>query len=1073
MGGVRIGILGPLDVRDGAAGPIKISGPRLRALLIRLAVDAGRTVSAERLIDDLWADAPPASAPNALQALVSRLRGAGAHDVVESRPGGYRLAVDPGQVDAVAFERLMTGARAQSDPASRAATLREALGLWRGPALADVADAAFAAGPIARLEELRAEAVEERIEADIALGHAVRLVPELEELTTLHPLRERLRGQLMRALYVAGRQADAIAVYEDTRRTLADSLGVDPSPALAEVHLSILRGTETAALQPPPVTPDHDRPRTNLPAPLTSFVGRDEEIDRVAGLLASGRLVTLTGPGGTGKTRLASEAASRMAATNPDGVWFIPLAPVRGALDVPQAVLLAVGIPDTTRVLDTREIVQPLDRLADALAYKRLVLILDNCEHLLDAVARLADRLLAAAPGVRVLATSREPLGITGELLCPVPALALPPEDADAESAGAYDAVRLFTDRAAAVRPGFALDAGTVGPVVRICRALDGTPLAIELAAARLRALTPGQVADRLGDRFRLLNVGSRTALPRHQTLRAVVDWSWELLDAAERRVLRRLSVFTGGATPESAEEVLAEDVIDVIASLVDKSLVMATGEREVRYHLLETVRAYAAERLAEVGEEKELRDAHAAYFLALAERAEPELRRHDQLYWADRLTDERDNCSAALQHSLDTRDAATALRLVGALAWFWILRDYEAEAGQWAVEVWRIAGDRPPPGAEDAYLICGFTAAMVTEMTRDGGPDLDRLRAAVDATAAETEGVEHPALVLCRPLAAIFAGDVTGARRELDVLGGHRDPWTRTARRVFLAYLNLNDGDADEASADARAAYEGFRELGDRWGILIALASSAEVELARGLPEKALRTSEEAYGHAAEGVSPDQRAIMTVQIGRARAMLGDLDRARADIELGVTAAERINDISDAANGVVWLSEIARREGDLGRARAELERALALIEPKRGRVDLGTAVSTAFSKRGCVAEQEGDLVAAARWHERAIHAIDGIVALPINRLLGTLVQGFAALAAAEGDHVRAAELLGGAHTLQGIPDPWSLEIERATATALGALGREAFDEAYERGRRTPRAEVLARVSGTPPASWPR
>jgi predicted ATPase/DNA-binding SARP family transcriptional activator len=1063
---VRIGILGPLDVRDGAARPIEISGPRLRALLIRLAVDAGRTVSAERLIDDLWGDAPPAGAANALQALVSRLRGVGGHDAVESQPGGYRLAVDPGQVDAVAFERLMAGARTESDPACRAGTLREALGLWRGAALADVAGTAFAAAPIARLEELRTEAVEERIEADLALGHAARLVPELEELTTLHPFRERLRGQLMRALYAAGRQADALAVYEDTRRTLADGLGVDPSQALAEVHLSILRGEATTTGPPARASePEDSRPRTNLPAQLTSFVGRKEEIDRVAELLGAGRLVTLTGPGGTGKTRLASEAATRMGEAMPDGVWFVPLAPVRGALDVPQAVLLAIGIPEAVRVLEAREIAQPLDRLADALAHKRLVLIMDNCEHLLDAVARLADRLLSTAPGVRILATSREPLGITGESLCPVPALTLPPEDAVAEGADEYDAVRLFTDRAAAVRPGFALDADTVGPVVRICRALDGAPLAIELAAARLRSLTPGQVADRLGDRFRLLNVGSRTALPRHQTLRAVVDWSWELLDEAERRVLRRLSVFNGGATPESAEEVLGEDVIDVIASLVDKSLVMATGNTEVRYRLLETVRAYAAERLSGAGEEKQLRDAHAAYFLGLAERAEPELRRHDQLYWADRLTTERDNCNTALRHAIDTRDVGTALRLVGGLAWFWILRDYEAEAGQWAVEVWRIAEDGPPPGAEDVYAICGLTAAAVTEMARDGGPDLDGMRAAIqDAVERIGDGPVHPALALCRPLAAVVTGDIEGARRELDVLAGHPDPWTRAARHVFLAFLTLNDGEVDRAAEAASAAHGGFREIGDRWGMLTALAGMAEVELARGRPADAMRASEEAYGYAGEGVSPDQRSTMLVQIGRARAMSGDYARGRADIERGMRAAERIGEHADAAHSLVWISEIARREGDLDDARALLERALALIEPKRARVDLGTAYAIVSSKRGCLAEQEGDLANARRWHRQATGAIDRIVPMPINRLIGTLAQGFAALAAAEGEHVRAAELLGGAHMLQGVPDPWSLEVERATATALDALGREAFDEAYGRGRRTSHEEILARLS---------
>ncbi|WP_345472948.1 BTAD domain-containing putative transcriptional regulator [Actinoallomurus oryzae] len=1058
---MRIGILGPLDVRDEAARPIEVSGPRLRALLMRLAVDAGRTVSADRLIDDLWGDAPPAAAANALQALVSRLRGVIGHDTVESRPGGYRLSVAPDRVDAVVFERLVATALATDDPATRAEELRRALGLWRGPALADVSGAAFAAAPIARLEELRVEAAEERFEAEIALGHAARLVPELEELTTLHPLRERLRGQLMRALYAAGRQADALTVYEDARHALADGLGVDPSPELAAVHLSILRGAPAARPPAPPPTREPER-RTNLPARLTSFVGRAEEIERIGELLTTHRLVTLTGPGGTGKTRLAGEVAGRMAATSPDGVWFVPLAPVRGALDVPQAVLVAIGIPETVRLLEAREITHPLDRLADALATKRLVLVLDNCEHLLDAVATLADRLLSAAPGVRILATSREPLGITGEALCPVPSLALPPEDADAHDAQAYDAVRLFIDRASAVRPGFALDAATVEPVVRICRALDGAPLAIELAAARLRALTPVQVADRLVDRFRLLNVGSRTALPRHQTLRAVVDWSWDLLDDAERRVLRRLSVFDGGATVESAEEVLGEDVIDLIASLVDKSLVMATGETDVRYRLLETVRAYAAERLTEAGEDERLRDAHAAYFLRLAERAEPELRGRDQLRWLDRLNTERDNCNNALRHAIETRDVETAVRLIGALAWFWILCDYEAEAGQWAVEVWSLVDGDPPPGAEDAYTICGFTAALVQEMSREGGPDPESLREQMEKIVAlRAEPSAHPILAMVRPLVAIFSGDIDLALRELDLIGDHHDPWTRAARHVFIAFLTGSGGDIDRSARAAAEAQAGFREIGDRWGLVSALSGIAETRLVRGRPEEAIRALEEAYGYTVSGISPDQAATLRIQLGRARAIAGDLAGARVDLEAGARNAERIAEHADAARGWLLLGELARWENDLERARELIDRAIALIETRAARLDFGTTAAMVFSKRGSLAEQEGDLAAAARWHDRAMRAISEIVLMPIDRLIGSLVQGLAALAACRGEHVRAAELLGAAHTLQGEPDPWNLEIERATTAALAALGRTAFDEAYARGRETTRDQAIA------------
>jgi DNA-binding SARP family transcriptional activator len=525
---VRIGVLGPLEVRDTAGQLLPVGGARLRSFLIRLAISDGRPVSVDRLAEDLWADDGPADAANAVQALVSRLRSTAGRDTIEHGPAGYRLAVAPGEVDARAFEQLVVvarGALAAGDNAAGARTLRQALDMWRGPALADVADAPFATATIARLSELRLAAIEDRIDADLALGRGAGLVPEVEELATAHPLRERLRGQLMRALYASGRQADALGVYEDTRRALSTGLGVDPSPGLAAVHLAILRGE----LSPGRLAPGSaaggasaakpaQRRRISLPAQLTSFVGRGDELARVAKLLAESRLITLTGPGGAGKTRLSIEAAARVADQVPDGVWFVPLAPVRDALDVPQAVLAAIGAQDLAWPTDPVEAarlaaMEPLDRLSDVVASQRLVLVLDNCEHVLDAVARLAARVLADAAGVRILATSREPLGLTGETLCPVPSLPLPPQDADADEAAGYPAVRLFADRAAAVRPGFAVDAETVGPVVRICRALDGIPLAIELAAARARALTPAQVADRLDDRFALLSVGSRAAV--------------------------------------------------------------------------------------------------------------------------------------------------------------------------------------------------------------------------------------------------------------------------------------------------------------------------------------------------------------------------------------------------------------------------------------------------------------------------------------------------------------------------------------------------------------------------------
>ncbi|MES9543836.1 BTAD domain-containing putative transcriptional regulator [Actinomadura sp. NPDC000600] len=1067
---MRIGILGPLDVRDEAARPVEVAGRRLRALLVRLAAEAGRPVSAERLLDDLWEGAPPGG--NALQALVSRLRGVAGRDMVEHGPAGYRLGIDPGEIDAVAFERGVAAARAEDDPRARADGLRAALALWRGPALADVADADFAHAAVAHLEELRLAAVEDRVDAEIAAGLPVPPVAELEPLAAANPLRERLRGQLMRTLYAAGRQAEALEVYEETRRALADRLGVDPSPELAAVHLSILR-RETTARAPEPAPPPPPGPRsarTNLPARLTSFVGREEESQRVGKLLRETRLVTLTGPGGAGKTRLAGESAGALVDEMPDGVWFVPLAPVSGPGDVVQAVLSALGVPESVRPTETRAVVRPLERLTDFLAAKRMVLVLDNCEHLIDAVARLVDHVVAHADGVRVLATSREPLGITGESLCPVPSLPLPEEGtADPADALGYASVRLFADRAAAVRPGFAVDAGTVADVVEICRALDGIPLAIELAAARLRSLTPGQVAARLGDRFRLLTGGSRTALPRHRTLRAVVDWSWDLLDERERAVLRRLAVFAGGATPDAAVRVCGldapdapdpRDVIDVIAALIDKSLVMADGDTDVRYRLLETVRVYAGERLEEAGETRRVRDEHAAYLVEFAERAEPELRRRDQLLWSARLAAERENFTVAFRHVTEVGDVETALRLVAGLVWFWILRDMEREAGGWTIAVRDMAGGAAPRGLEEPYAMCVVSAALVSEMTKEEGPTQESLRRAMsEAAAVVPPSPSHPVLALAETASNVLSGDMEEVRRGLGRIRDHDDPWVRAVVRVILAHLGINYGEIDDAAEQAADGYARFRELGDRFGMIVALSGMMQTAVARGDLAEAVRLGEEAYGYATVDVSPEQGSQLLAQLAWARAQLGEVARARADLERAMAQSERIGDFADAATASLMLCEIALLEGDRAAARAHADRACGWIESRGHRPDIVQVARRTSSRLGCLAEEVGDLEAAARRHVQALSGLRNDTFMG-NPTVAALVEGVAAYAAARGRHVRAAELLGTAHKLLGYRDTASYEVRRTLPLVSGVLGEEAFAAAYERGRQVTRDEVF-------------
>lgn len=625
--------------------PVPLRGVRLQGLLARLALDAGRPVGTSVLLDDLWGETPPDRAGNALQALVSRLRRAIGPELVATDARGYRLCVEPDAVDALRFGAL-----------AGAGDLDRALALWHGPALADVLDLPFAGPAAARLEERRAAVVEERATLALRAGRPGSQLDGLSAQLDASPLRETTAALLIRCLHAAGRQADALAVADRTIARLADELGVDPGPGLAAARLSVLRAG-------PPATPA----RTGL----NSFVGRDRDVQRVRDLLGPARIVTLIGPGGAGKTRLAREAVG------PGSVAVAELAPLTGGEQVAAAVLAAVGEPELVVRAQDEPAPDVVTRLVATLAPRDALLVLDNCEHLVDAAAALAETLLTACPRLRVLATSREPLGVPGEVLHPVEALA------------EADAVALFADRAAAVRPGF-----TVTPEVAvICRRLDGQPLPIELAAARLRTLTPAEILERLDDRFRLLTSGSRTALPRHQTLRAVVDWSWDLLDEPERAIARRLAVFAGGATVAAVEQVCGGGAFELLAALVDKSLVVAVPGSPTRYRMLETIREYARERLDEAGERDAAVADHARFMTELAEAAEPHLRGHEQLLWLAKLRAEADEIDLALRRTIAAGDAATAHRLVAALAWSWFVRGRTDDADRWVTAVHPLDG--------------------------------------------------------------------------------------------------------------------------------------------------------------------------------------------------------------------------------------------------------------------------------------------------------------------------------------------------------------------------------------------
>ncbi|WP_169953682.1 BTAD domain-containing putative transcriptional regulator [Microbispora sp. H11081] len=671
---VTFAVLGPTEVRGSDGSAVELP-PSVRALLARLALSCGRVVPVDALTDALWGDEGddlPADAANALQIRVSKLRralaaaGLGPGVLVTQAPG-YRLAAPAESVDAYAFERLLVRVREET-AAGHATTavglLDEALRLWRGPALADVGQTTWATTESARLEELRLGAVEDRMELLLESGGHNEAVADIERLVARHPLRERLHRLLMLALYRGGRQAEALAAYQALRRGLADELGIDPSPELQALAEAILRQQVPSAAQPPPAPGRERAPRSadRLPRRLTSLIGRQDDVSTVLERLAEARVVTLTGPGGMGKTTLAFEIARRMSETpyeTPDErVLLVRLAALEAGTDVASAFAAELGV--VTQGAGAADAVE--EHLRDG----RTLLVVDNCEHVVDDVAVLVERLAEACPGLRVLATSREALAIPGEVQ-----VAVGPLDDDS-------AVRLFSERARAVRPSFALDDETASVVTSICHRLDGMPLAIELAAARVKALPPAEIEARLADRFSLLTAGPRTGEARHRTLRATLDWSHDLLPEAERRLLRRLAVFRGGWTPAAAEEVCAfggvgrGEVLDLLFRLVDRSLVVpepATG----RFRLLVTVRDYAWARLEESGEVAECRDRHLAHFVRFAE--EHGLGVGDSAVFA-RLHDDHDNFRAALDHALDHTttggDVENGYRLACALVWFW-----------------------------------------------------------------------------------------------------------------------------------------------------------------------------------------------------------------------------------------------------------------------------------------------------------------------------------------------------------------------------------------------------------------
>jgi predicted ATPase/DNA-binding SARP family transcriptional activator len=1041
---MRVRILGPLEVvADGDV--VQIGGARLRALVIRLALDAGRIVTVESLSQALWPDDGPDDRVHAVQSLVSRLRRALPEGVaLRQVSGGYCLDLPAEAVDALRFERLAReGRRALRNGETDAAVhrLREALALWRGEALADVAHAPYAVATTGRLEELRLSATEDRVAAELeTVPKLSPLVAELEELVAAHPLRERLRGLLVKALHADGRPAEALSAYQEFRRLLADELGADPGPQLEDTYLAVLRGEKVADRS------RSTRPRGNLRAPLTSFVGRRKEQTRIAEYLEQGRLVTLVGPGGAGKSRLATTVAAGIADAVPGGVWLVELAPVTDPDDVVQAVVNALGMreagmPDAS--ISPRD---PARRLAELLPAAETLIVLDNCEHVIDAAARLVDDLLGRCSQLRVLATSREPLGILGETLCPVSPLALPVPGTSAAEVVACPSVRLFVDRARSVRADFTVTDDNVAAVIEVCRRLDGLPLAIELAAARLRFSPVEHLAARLDERFQLLTGGSRTALPRHRTLRAVVAWSWDLLSGDEGRLAQRLAVFPAAFTPEAAAQVYAGGAPrEALDALVDRSLLQTVDGPPPRYRMLETIREYGLERLAETGEIAQARAAHAACFLDLAERAEPHLRGFGQLPWIRTLAAERDNLLAALHFACDAGDASTAVRLGAALSFFWTIHDDHAEAADRLRAVLDVPGAAP----EDARATAAASYLFNAVLSGDPADAKDRTGEFEELT--RVRGGEHPAAVLTEATLALIADDAPAGRAAIDRRQPHADPWTRAMLWLTRSFLDASRGDMHGMRLDLTAAAAGFREAGERWGLATSLTYLAFAQATLGYFDDAVAAMEESLGLVRElGVDDYQR----VWLAMVRIHTGDVGRARAellDVVAGAASAR------PAALARLFLADLARYDDNLEEATRQFEAAAR----HRGTFDDPSFRVLFHSGSGYLAVATGELEAARQHLAEAVVLATDMLDMP---MVAMVAVGMAQLRLRHGAAAAAAELLGAAHALRGSPDTFNPDIARLTRELHNELGEPAYQAAYDHGRRLDRADALAHIS---------
>jgi predicted ATPase/DNA-binding SARP family transcriptional activator len=1058
---IRVALLGPMEVH-GDEGAVAVVGSRLQGLLALLALAAPRVVSSDRLIDELWGDEQPTNPANALQALVSRLRRMLGADVAVRQDSGYALRIDPDVIDAVRLERLVAeGREAVAAGLHEAATdrFRAALRLVRGPPLATLLDSWFARDARTRLDEVVVAAHEGLIEGELSMGRHADVLGTLVDLVQTHPMHERFRAQLIVTLYRSGRQADALQAYRDAREYLLDELGLDPGPELQRLERSVL--AQDPAIATPIGLSSSLLPTPALPTALTSFVGRRAAIDDVHRAVAASRLTTVVGPGGVGKSRLVMEVAATLAERGE--VWYVELAPITRADSIGETVAVAVGAKERT-ALAGQPPVTPEQRIAERFGTRRVVVVLDNCEHLAEGASSCAVELLAACQGLRIVATSREPLGIEGERQ-----LLLGPLNDD-------EATELFVDRARAVQPLFVAGERDA-ELLELCRHLDGLPLAIELAAARAKTLPVPEIADRLRSRFKLLRRTQRSGTSRHEGLEAAIDWSYGLLFEDERTMFCQLAVFTGGATIDAVERVCGQDAFDVASRLVDRSLLMAdTAGREVRFNMLESLRDYGIERLEESGTLRGARDAHLRWCVEQAERVDHGIRGADQLQWLTSSDDDHDNMRAALGHALE-HDTNAALRLIAALTLAWWMRGRRRETRGW-IEACLDADGGDEPRLRARVLARSGLVAEPASVRDPARADLhavlltaeERLRAAIGISTglgAESDAAFAKLLLLMTLCRGAPAGEAVD-RAELDALlvestnvfeaGG--DDFCAGLAWVTDAILCVVLGDLSRARASVSTAAGHVQRSGDRF-------AASQIEYVRGMLDELAGESREAYRHIEQSLRLlDELGLDQAVTAQAR-FLGTLAGRGGEHDLAAQWHAFVDERNDGwmhYDGSV-IASARNQEGLAARTMGELLRAAAAHTDALDwytRAAMPAGVAFTQSCLGFLVGAQGDRATAARHH---VAALDAATAADDESALALALEGCAGSLL---DVTAGAQLLGAAarmrSTSSGVastPPSHRADVAHIEDQAARALGVEAFAAGRRSGGQLGRSAAVA------------